>query len=168
MRSGTSPVTFSIQASANHGAASFCIAPCETELLPGDYRLALNGLAVDGTVALRRSGTLNGEYHSRGATRSGAWLALNVGGIIGGVFLTVGALGGSKSAFIVGGSVLAASGLIFLVTYRADRGTIRFTPGEPEDVRGMPAASAADAALSVPEERGLVAKPQGLGFRVAF
>src|SRR4051794_16975486 len=85
MRNEGGPLTFSARAESAHAEPTTCISPCDAHLLPGEYQLKLNGVAVDDTVELHRPGTLHGEYHSRAGTRSGAWLALNIGGIIGGV-----------------------------------------------------------------------------------
>jgi hypothetical protein len=112
---------------------------------------------------------LYGEYHSREAARSVGWLALNVGGILGGVFITVGALGGPSWAYLAGGGSLAAGGVILLVTYRPDRASVSFSPDEPIDVRGMPVPSAGGgAALSVPDRATFGSQARSLGLRVAF
>ena len=139
MRAEDEPLTFSARARTSDGTPAVCVAPCDAALVPGDYELKLNGVNVDGYVALRKPGTLLGQLHSREGSRTGGWLALNVGGILGGVFITVAALGGPSWAYIAGGGSLAAGGALFLVTYRAARATVSFSPGEPLDVRGMPA-----------------------------
>ena len=170
MRTEDEPLTFSARARSNTGAPTLCVAPCDAGLLPGDYQLKLNGVTVDGYVPLREPGTLHGELRSRAGARAGAWLALNVGGILGGVFVTVAALGGPSWAYIAGGGSLAAGGVLFVVSYRADRASISFTPGEPLDVRGMPAPQnpgpGGAASLSDRPNAGLQAR--GFGFRVEF
>jgi hypothetical protein len=174
MRSDRAPLTFSARERASHDTPKWCIAPCDTQLPPGDYQLKLNGVTTDGgNLALRAPGTLHGEYHSLEAARSAGWLALNVAGIIGGVFLTVGALGGPTWAYLAGGGSLAAGGIVFLVSYRADRATVSFTPGEPLDVRGLsapaPAATGASgAALGLPDRATFGSQARGLGFRISF
>jgi hypothetical protein len=95
-------------------------------------------------------------------------LALNVGGIIGGVFITVGLAGGSPNAFYVGGGVLAGAGAIFLITYRADRASISFTPDPPADVRGVPDPATSGSRHSTLERPSFGGTPRGLGFRIAF
>ncbi|HYP78078.1 MAG TPA: hypothetical protein VER12_19030 [Polyangiaceae bacterium] len=169
MRNEGAPLTFSARAKSTPAQPTSCISPCDAHLLPGDYQLKLNGLAVEDTLTLRQPGTLHGEYHSRAGTRSGAWLALNIGGIIGGVFITVGVAGSSKNAFYVGGGVLAGSAAIFFITYRSDRASFSFTPDPPADVRGMPEP----APMSGPRHAGLErsslgSTPRGVGFRIAF
>ncbi len=169
MRNEGGPLTFSAHAESGHASPTWCISPCDAHLVPGEYQLKLNGVPADDSVALRQPGTLHGEYESRANWRAGAWLAANLGGIIGGVFITVGAAGSSKTAFIVGGSVLAGAGVIFLLTYRADRASISFTPDSPPDVKGMPdpgAMSGARHALLEPTSPG--STPRGLGFRIVF
>lgn len=170
MRAEDGPLTFSARERSSHEAPAWCIAPCDMRLAPGDYRLKLNGVTADDSVSLRGPGTLRGAYHSREASRSAGWLALNVGGIIGGVFITVGALGGPTWAYFAGGGALTASGLLFVVTYRSDRATVSFTPAEPLDVRGMPAPppSPGSAALGGAERTTFGSRARGLGFRVAF
>jgi len=169
MRNEGPPLLFSAQTEKVHGKPTWCISPCETELTPGKYRVELNGVEARDTLRLRQPGTLRGEYQSRTGTRSAAWLALNVGGIIGGVFITVGLAGGSKYAYVAGGGVLAGATAIFFITYRADRATISFSPDDPPDVRGMPdpagMSGTRHAALDRPS---LGASPRGLGFRIAF
>jgi len=169
MRSDEKPLTFSARARTDTGTPTWCISPCDAALTPGDYQLKLNGVSVDGSVPVRAPGTWNGEYHSRQAARTAAWLALNVGGIIGGVFVTVGILGGPSWAYAAGGGSLAAGGLLFVVTYRADRATVSFSPSEPPDARGMPAPASAGNAAELPADTGSFAsRPRGLGFRVTF
>jgi len=169
LRSDGPPLTFSAHAESGQGRASWCISPCDVQLAPGDYRLALNGRALDDAVAVRRPGTLHGEYQSRAGTRSAAWLALNVGGIIGGVFITAGIAASSVTGVAVGGGVLAGATAIFFITYRSDRAVVSFTPDPPPDVRGMPDP----APMSGPrhaflEPTSLGSTPRGLGFRIAF
>lgn len=169
MRNEGTPLTFSAHAESGHATPTWCISPCDVRLAPGDYQLKLNGQAVDGNVALREPGTLHGEYQSRAAARSAAWLALNVGGIIGGVFITVGAVGGPRSTFIIGGSVIAGASAIFFITYRADRASINFTPDPPADVRGMPDPASMSGSRQASLERPSAGStPRGLGFRIAF
>lgn len=169
MRSEGAPLTFSAHAESSHGTPTWCISPCDRHLLPGDYQLELNGRAVDGTVALRQPGTLHGAYESKAGTRSAAWLALNMGGIIGGVFITVGLAGGSKTAFAVGGGVLAGAGLLFVITYRSDRASVSFTPDPPSDVRDMPdPATLSGARHASLEQSSPRSTTRGLGFRFAF
>lgn len=169
MRNEGSPLTFSAQPTSSHKPPTWCVSPCDAQFLPGDYQLKLNGLKVEDTLKLHQPGTLHGEYHSRAGTRSGAWLALNVGGIIGGVFITVGVASSSKGAFYIGGGVLAAATAIFFITYRTDRATVSFAPEPPPDTRGMPAPAPSNgprhASLDVPS---FGSTPRGLGFRVAF
>jgi hypothetical protein len=170
MRTEDEPLTFSARARSSTGTPTWCVAPCDAGLLPGDYQLKLNGITVDGYVPLREPGTLHGELRSRAGARAGAWLALNVGGILGGVFITVAALGGPSWAYIAGGGSLAAGGVLFVVSYRADRASISFTPGEPLDVRGMPAPENAGsgAAASSSDRRNAGLQARGFGFRVEF
>ncbi|HWZ89193.1 MAG TPA: hypothetical protein VNW92_10095, partial [Polyangiaceae bacterium] len=103
MRSGTDPLLFSARAKNNDGAPTLCSAPCDARLLPGDYQLRLNGVVVDGPVKVGHPGTLQGKIESREGSREGGWLALNVGGILGGVFITVAALGGPSWTYVAGG-----------------------------------------------------------------
>lgn len=169
MRSESRPLAFSARATASHGAASWCVAPCNAQLQPGDYQLKLNGVVASDSVSLRAPGTLHGEFHSREASRSGGWLALNVGGILGGVFITVGALGGPSWAYVAGGGSLAAGGVLFVLTYRADSASVSFTPGEPLDVRGMPAPQTRSSSVETRSDHaGLASQARGLGFRVTF
>ena len=169
MRNAGPPLTFSAQPESAQGTRASCISPCDVRLSPGDYRLKLNGRAVDDPLPLRRAGTLHGEYESRAGLRSSAWLALNLGGIIGGVFITVGAINSSPAGVAVGGGVLVGAGAIFVITYRADRATVSFTPDPPPDVRGMPEpatmSGARQASLEPTSPRSM---PRGLGFRIAF
>jgi hypothetical protein len=170
MRTEDEPLTFSARGRSNTGTPTLCVAPCDASLLPGDYQLKLNGVTVDGYVPLREPGTLHGELRSRAGARAGAWLALNVGGILGGVFVTVAALGGPSWAYIAGGGSLAAGGVLFVVSYRADRASISFTPGEPLDVRGMPVPQAAgpSGASSLWDRPNAGLQARGLGFRLEF
>jgi hypothetical protein len=169
MRNEGGPLTYSAQSESGHAPSTWCISPCEAQLAPGDYRLKLNGLKVDDTLKLRRAGTLRGEYHSRAGTRSAAWLSLNIGGIIGGVFLTVGLAGGSKNNFYVGAGVLAAATGIFFITYRTDRATVSFVPELPPDVHDMPDPGVGSGARHASLDRpSWGSTPRGLGFRVAF
>jgi hypothetical protein len=170
MRTEDEPLTFSARARSDTGTPTLCVAPCDTDLLPGDYQLKLNGVTVDDYVPLREPGTLHGELRSRAGARAGAWLALNVGGILGGVFVTVAALGGPSWAYIAGGGSLAAGGVLFVVSYRADRAIISFTPGEPLDVRGMPAPQnpGSAGAASLPDRPNAGLQARGFGFRVEF
>jgi len=169
MRSEATPLTFSVRSRTDTGTATWCISPCDAALTPGDYQLKLNGVSVDGSVAVRSPGTLSGEFHSQKAARTAGWLALNVGGIIGGVFVTVGILGGPSWAYAAGGGSLAAGGVLFLVTYRADRATVSFTPNEPLDVRFMPAPAGTGNSAETPADHGSFAsRPRALGFRITF
>jgi len=169
MRNEGAPLTYSARDGSGKGNAAWCISPCDLQLAPGDYQLKLNGVTVSDPLSLRRPGTLHGEYQSRAGTRSSAWLALNLGGIIGGVFITVGVAGSSPNAFYIGGGVLAGAGAIFLITYRADRASVSFTPDPPPDVRGIsdPATISAGRHSSL-ERPSLGATPRGVGFRIAF
>jgi len=171
MRSDGQPLTFSARAKTSPSAPTWCVAPCSARLTPGDYQVKLNGVLADGAVALRKPGTLQGQYHSREASRSGGWLALNVGGILGGVFITTAALGGPSWAYVAGGGSLAAGGVIFLLSYRADSAQVSFTPGEPLDMRGMPNSEtgpAGGAALAPADRANFASQARGLGFRVMF
>jgi hypothetical protein len=171
LRAGRQPVTFSERAKTSSGTPTWCIAPCNVELAPGDYQLKLNGVLASDSLLLRRSGTLSGQYHSRETSRSVGWLALNMGGILGGVFVTVAALGGPSWAYVAGGGSLAAGGLIFLVTYRADSASVSFSPGEPIDMRGMSVPESQPSSRTGSEFRdrlGLASQGRGLGLRVAF
>jgi len=172
MRSAGQPLTFSAREHSNKGEPTLCVSPCNAAFAPGTYRLRLNGVLADDSVQLGKPGTLHGELLSREASRSGGWLALNVGGIVGGVFITVGALGGPSWAYVAGGGSLLAGGVTFLVTYRADSASVTFTPGEPLDVRGMPLppepASQGASRLDAPDRSRFGAQARGLGFRVAF
>jgi len=169
MRNQGSPLTFSARAERGSGPATWCISPCERQLAPGDYQLKLNGVTVPDTLKLRKSGTVRGEYHAHNEARSAAWLAANVGGIIGGVFLTVGVAGNTKWAFAVSGGVLAGAAAIFFITYRADRASISFTPDPPPDVRGMPDPASMTGTRHASIERPSAGSlPRGLGFRIVF
>jgi hypothetical protein len=171
LRSGSQPLTFSERAKASRDAPAWCVTPCNVELPPGSYQLKLNGVVAQDPLVLTRPGTLQGQLHSREASRTAGWLALNVGGILGGVFVTVAALGGPSWAYLAGGGSLAAGGVIFALTYRADSASVSFTPGEPTDVQGMSAAEdrAARHTGSEPHDRlGLASASRGLGFRVRF
>ena len=176
MRSGTDPLLFSARAKNNDGTPTLCSAPCDARFPPGEYQLRLNGVVVDGPVRLARPGTLHGKFESREASREGGWLALNVGGILGGVFITVAALGGPSWTYVAGGGSLLSGGVIFVLTYRADRASVSFTPGDPVDVRGLPppvptqdnsSGPTQDASLARPGA-GVAAQARGLGFRIAF
>lgn len=172
MRTDGQPLTFSAREHSSTAEPTWCISPCNAAFAPGDYQLRLNGVLADDSVQLRRTGTLRGELHSHEASRSGGWLALNVGGIVGGVFITVGALGGPSWAYIAGGGSLLAGGVTFLVTYRADSATVTFSPSEPLDVRGMPlpseAASKGASLFDGADRARFGAQARGLGFQVAF
>ncbi len=172
MRTEDEPLVFSARAKNNDGTPTLCSSPCDERFLPGDYQLKLNGVAVEGSVKLVNPGTLHGQFISREASREGGWLALNVGGILGGVFITVAALGGPSWAYIAGGGSLTAGGLLFLVTYRTDSAHVSFTPGEPVDMRGLPPPAPAQENSSGPSVRldrpGLGTEARGLGFRIQF
>jgi hypothetical protein len=172
MRTENEPLVFSARAKNDDGTPTLCSSPCDERFLPGDYQLKLNGVAVEGPVKLLNPGTLHGQFISREGSRESGWLALNVGGILGGVFITVAALGGPSWAYIAGGGSLTAGGLIFVVTYRADSARVSFTPGEPEDMRGLPPPAPAQENSSGPSVRldrpGLGAEARGLGFRIQF
>jgi len=169
MRNEGAPLKFSAQPASGQGTRAWCISPCDVHLSPGDYQLELNGRTVDTKLPLNRPGTVHGEYESRAGTRSAAWLALNLGGIIGGVFITVGIAGSSKNAAYVGGGVLAAATAIFFITYRSDRASISFSPETPPDTRGMPEpAPAGGPRRAALEPSSLHSMPRGLGFRIAF
>jgi hypothetical protein len=176
MRSGSEPLLFSARARNNPGTPTLCAAPCDAKLLPGDYQLRLNGVAVDGPIRLHRPGTLEGKLESREGSREGGWLALNVGGILGGVFITVAALGGPSWTYVAGGGSLLSGGVIFVLTYRADRASVSFSPSEPADVRGLPPAEPANRSSSGPTPSasfdrarpGFGAQARGLGFKIAF
>jgi hypothetical protein len=171
MRTVDEPLTFSARAQSSDGTPAVCASPCDIGLLPGDYQLKLNGLTVDGYVPLRAPGTLLGEYHSRANMRAAAWLGLNVGGILGGVFITVAALGGPSWAYIAGGGSLAGGALVFVLSYRGDHATVSFAPGEPLDVRGMPSPESvapSGAAFDLADRPTFAAQSRSLGFRVAF
>ena len=170
MRTGGEPLTFSAREESSHGEPTSCLSPCNAALAPGKYLWKLNGVSSDDTLSLQRAGTLHGELHSRAAGRAGGWLALNVGGILGGVFLTVGALGGPSWAYIAGGGSLLGGGAIFLFTYRADSATVSFSPGEPFDVKGMPLPPEPSnrTSLDLTDHARSAAQARGLGFRVAF
>jgi hypothetical protein len=171
MRAEPEPLSFSARAANSDGTPTWCVAPCDAHFTPGDYELKLNGVFVDRSVSLRDTGTLRGELHSHAGARAGAWLGLNVGGILGGVFITVAALGGPSWAYIAGGGSLLAGGLVFVVAYRDDRATVSFTPGEPNDVRGMPPTQGPKAggqALNAADRSVPAAQARGFGFRIEF
>jgi hypothetical protein len=177
MRSGTEPLLFSARARNDDGTPTLCSAPCDARFSPGDYQLRLNGVVVDGPVKFSQPGTLQGKFESREGSREGGWLALNVGGILGGVFITVAALGGPSWAYIAGGGSLLSGGVIFVLTYRADRASVSFTPGEPVDVRGLlPAVPTQDnssgprpnAGLDLGGPASFAGQARGLGFRITF
>jgi hypothetical protein len=176
MRSGNDPVVFWAREKNAASTPTVCTAPCDEHVLPGDYQLKLNGVRVEGAIKLAHPGTLQGKVESHEGSREGGWLALNVGGILTGVFVTVAALGGTKYAYAVGGGTLLAGGIIFAVTYRADRASVSFTPGEPIDMRGLPPPappgdneSAPPPSASLDRARGaLGAQARGLGFQIIF
>jgi hypothetical protein len=170
MRTDGQPLTFSARERSNTSEPTLCVAPCNAAFAPGAYQLRLNGVLADDRVQLKEPGTLHGELHSREASRSGGWLALNLGGIVGGVFITVAALGGPSWAYVAGGGSLLAGGVTFLVTYRADSATVTFTPNEPLDVRGMslPPGPTGTSSLGEPDRARVGTQGRGLGFRVAF
>lgn len=168
MRTANEPLSFAARALNSSGAPNLCTTPCDAQLPPGKYELKLNGVIVARTLAVQQPGTWQGELHSRAGARAGAWLGLNVGGILGGVFITVAALGGPSWAYIAGGGSLAAGGLVFVVAYRADQATVSFSPGEPADVRGMPPPQSARAELGAPDRSSRGAQARGLGFRLEF
>jgi hypothetical protein len=174
MRADDEPLVFSARAQNSDGTPTLCSSPCDERFLPGDYQLRLNGVAVQGPVKLVNPGTLHGQFISREGSREGGWLALNVGGILGGVFITVAALGGPSWAYIAGGGSLTAGGVIFLVTYRADSAKVSFSPGEPSDVLGLPPPIPTQDNSSGPshgvnlDRPGLGTQARGLGFRIAF
>jgi hypothetical protein len=177
MRSGREPLLFSVRKTSNRGTPSLCSAPCDATLVPGEYQLRLNGVPVDGPVQLSRPGTLEGKLDSREASREGGWLALNVGGILGGVFITVAALGGPSWTYAAGGGSLLSGGVIFALAYRADRASVSFVPNEPADVRGLPPPAPTDhhstgptpnAGLELKDRPGFGARMPGLGVRFTF
>lgn len=167
MRSDGEPLLFSARASTSRVAPNACVSPCNVQLSPGDYTLRLNGVLASDSLALRTPGTLYGQYHSQRALRDGGFLALNVGGIIGGVFITVAVLGGPSWAYVAGGGSVAAGGLIFFITYRSDSATISFSPEEPLDARGMPAPAPLKSPV-LPERPGARDESRGFGLRVVF
>jgi hypothetical protein len=163
------PLTFSAHAESGHESPTWCISPCDARLPAGDYQLELNGVTTGDTLALRQPGTLRGEYVSHAGAREGAWLALNVGGIIGGVFITVGVASSSPTAFAVGGGVLVGATAIFFITYRADRAKVSFAPDPPPDVRNMPEpAPMSGTRHAALEPSSIGSTPHGLGFRIVF
>jgi len=173
MRTDGQPLTFSARARSSITASpTWCSSPCDARFLPGQYQLKLNDVPVNGPVQLSNPGTLHGQFESREASREAGWLALNVGGILGGVFLTVGALGGPSWAYLAGGGSLAAGGVLFLITYRADRASVTFTPADPIDVRGLPLAETRSdngpSAARVSDRAALGSTPRGLGFQIVF
>ncbi len=171
MRTDAEPLGFSARPKHAARSATWCVAPCDAGFVPGDYELKLNGVFVGQAVSLRKTGTLRGEFHSHAGARAGAWLGLNVGGIVGGVFLTVAALGGPGWSTLAGGGSLVAGGAIFLLSYRADRATVSFTPGEPADVRGMPATqgpSAGGEATYFSDRATFGSQARGFGLRLTF
>ena len=171
MRSDGQPLTFSARAENSAGSPTFCAAPCDARLSAGNYRLKLNGHPVEETVAFHRPGTLRGELRSHEASRSAGWLALNVGGIIGGVFITVAALGGPSWGYVAGGGSIAAAGVLFAVTYRADQASVSFSPDLPSDVRGMPephAGTSSGAAGRVVDGARLGTVARGFSVRIDF
>jgi len=177
MRSGREPLRFSVRATNSRGTPSLCSAPCDAKLVPGDYQLRLNGVMVESPIKLSRPGTLEGKLDSREASREGGWLALNVGGILGGVFITVAALGGPSWTYAAGGGSVLSGGVIFVLAYRADRASVSFVPSEPADVRGLPPPAPTDhpstgptpnASLELKDRPGLGARTPGLGVRFTF
>lgn len=169
MRTERQPLTFTARAKSRSATPSWCASPCSARLEPGEYELRLNGVQANGGLQLRRSGTLYGQYHSHEAARTGGWLALNVGGIIGGVFVTVAALGGPSWAYAAGGGALAAGGLAFYLSYRPDTASVGFTPSAPADVEGMPLPAEAVALSRRTLEQGsLGMAPRSFGVRILF
>ena len=171
MRADGQLLTFAVRDVASHGAPSFCVAPCSAPVAVGHYELRLNGVVAAPAFGVLRKGTLEGHYHSREASRAGGWLALNLGGIVGGVFLTVGALGGPSWAYVAGGGTLAAAGVVFLVSYRPDTASVSFTPGDPPDVRGLPlpeSPSAMGGSFAEPDRLRFGSAQRALGFRLVF
>jgi len=169
MRNEGAPLTFAAKPKAGPAQSTWCISPCDAHLLPGEYQLALNGVAANDAVTLRRPGTLHGAYESYEGTRSAAWLSLNVGGIIGGVFITVAAAGGPKSTAYIGAGVLAGATAIFFITYRSDKASVSFTPDPPPDVRDMPAPANMTGTRHASLDRpSFGSTPRGLGLRIAF
>jgi hypothetical protein len=171
MRADHQPLEFSARRAKNAESPTSCTAPCDVRLLPGEYQLRLNGVAVNDPLRLRNAGTLHGKLRSREASRESGWLALNVGGILGGVFVTVAVLGGPTWTYAAAGGSLAIGGVVFLVTYRTDRATVSFSPGEPLDVRGLPPPAPAENS-SGPNVRldrpGIGLQARSLGFRLSF
>jgi len=171
MRNEGPPLTFSAHAESKAGDKSptWCISPCDARLLPGDYQLTLNGVKAGDALTLRQPGTLHGEYISHAGAREGAWLALNVGGIIGGVFITVGIAGSSPTGFALAGGAIAGGTAIFFITYRTDRAKVSFAPDPPPDVRDMPEpATMSGTRHAALEPSTLGGAPRGLGFRLVF
>lgn len=169
MRNQGAPLTFSAQPKSGREKSTWCISPCDAHLLPGEYKLELNGVEARDSVTLRQPGTLHGAYESYQGTRSGAWLSLNVGGIIGGVFITVAAAGGPKATAYIGAGVLAGATAIFFITYRSDKASVSFTPDPPPDVRDMPPPASMNGARHAALDRpSFDSTPRGLGFRLAF
>jgi hypothetical protein len=175
MRSGTEPLVFWARAEDPASSPTLCTAPCDARFLPGKYELKLNGVRVEGAVKLGQQGTLQGTLVSREGSREGGWLALNVGGILTGVFVTIAALGGPKWAYAAGGGALLSGGVIFALTYRADRASVSFSPSQPSDMRGLPPPVPAEDNNSGPalsssadRARGLGAQAHSVGFQLAF
>jgi hypothetical protein len=175
MRSGTEPIVFWAREESAASSPTLCTAPCDARLVPGDYQLKLNGVRVEGALKLANPGTLQGKFESRESGREGGWLALNVGSILGGVFVTVAALGGPSWAYAAGGGSILSGGVIFALTYRADRASVSFTPGQPIDMRGLPPpvpardnGSAPAPNASIDRARGGLAQTRGLGFQIVF
>ena len=169
MRTDGQPLTFSARERTSRNEPTWCVSPCNAAFAPGHYQLRLNGVLADEQLDVDKLGTLRGELHSREGSRSAGWLGLNLGGIIGGVFVTAAALGGPKWTYVAGGGSLLVGAVIFVATYHPDTATVTFTPSAPVDVRGMPEPVAKETAqLDEPGRASLAAQGRGLGFRVLF
>jgi hypothetical protein len=83
------------------GRTGTCLPPCEAELLPGTYRVALSvpgsrAVAPDQPITISGPATVQGKYVSYGWMRATGWVVL-VGGTITGFAVAAGAFDGSHS-----------------------------------------------------------------------
>ncbi|HEY4159247.1 MAG TPA: hypothetical protein VGM29_14160 [Polyangiaceae bacterium] len=171
VRADTPIATVAVQPEASPSVVARCVAPCEADLAPGRYRLALDGVRSDSTFEVRDTRTAKVRVESHLGSRAGGLLALNVGGILGATFIAIGSFGGPSWTYYVGGGTLLGSGGAFLLLYRSDRLEWSLTPGAPLDLDQSPAgAPAPRAALEPAVDRTgpRAAARSGLGLRLAF
>jgi hypothetical protein len=148
------PIKFfaSLEAGAGGEMQELCNAPCDKELVPGNYRFALaapdsqSPLPALPTARLTEPATIRGKFRSRAGLRAAGGLTLFVGSIVGillwatatteeelcvnGTCTTVEVTNPEKlwaGRLITGGSII--TGLVLIT--RGDDATVELVPGAP-------------------------------------